>query len=318
VIADPVFIVGAPRSGTSLLFHVLRTSQDFWSLPSEGFHIWNSVCHPSLRGWSSEECHDPDVLSGEDRKNIRRRYEEQSMPAWFWRHLVSPARIWRFNTKTSEKTARRLQGKLYIDLATALYRLNPASRIIRRRLLDKSLNNCLRLELVKSVFPGAKFIYLQRRGLESVRSLINGWLNPYRFYTFHPPRPITLSGYSGEGWKFVMPDGWHEFDGRHLVELCTWQWRRCHECILAFREKNRALFTEVRFEDLVSNPTRELERLAGFIDVPFEKFRPFLGHELPAINRSPEENNGEFPFPEYLPLVRKEIAPVMALLRYEQ
>jgi hypothetical protein len=317
MITDPVFIVGAPRSGTSLLFHVLRTSQDFWSLPSEGFHIWNSVCHPSLRKWSSEECHDPGVLSETEKENIRMFYERQSMPAWFWRYLVNPGRIWRFNTKNSQKTMRRLQGEIYIDLAKAIYHLNPVRRIIKRRLLDKSLNNCLRLELVKSTFPGARFIYLQRHGLESIRSLINGWLNPYRFVTFQPPYSINIAGYNREEWKFVMPDGWREFDGRHLVELCTWQWRRCHECILAFRDKNPALFTEIKFEDLISNPGRELKKLAGFIDVPFQKFASFLRDELPEINRTPDEKIQDFPFPDYLPAVRREIAPVMELLHYE-
>ena len=41
MIVNPVLIIGAPRSGTSMLQKVLRNHPAFWSLPSEGDMIWD-------------------------------------------------------------------------------------------------------------------------------------------------------------------------------------------------------------------------------------------------------------------------------------
>ncbi len=49
----PVFIIGAPRSGTSLLYAILRQSSRFKHYPGESHEIWEADYHPALRGWES-------------------------------------------------------------------------------------------------------------------------------------------------------------------------------------------------------------------------------------------------------------------------
>lgn len=49
----PVFIIGAPRSGTSLLYAILRRSNALKHWPGESHEIWEADYHPSLRGWES-------------------------------------------------------------------------------------------------------------------------------------------------------------------------------------------------------------------------------------------------------------------------
>lgn len=49
----PVFIIGAPRSGTSLLYALLRSSSRLAHWPGEAHEVWEADYHPSLRGWSS-------------------------------------------------------------------------------------------------------------------------------------------------------------------------------------------------------------------------------------------------------------------------
>lgn len=56
----PVFIIGAPRSGTSLLYAILRQSSRFKHWPGESHEIWEADFHPALRGWESN------VLTAED------------------------------------------------------------------------------------------------------------------------------------------------------------------------------------------------------------------------------------------------------------
>ncbi len=314
MIVDPVIIIGAPRSGTSMLFHILRTSQSFWSLPSEAFHIWNTFCHPSLHNWHSEEL--PHIFTEhEQREKIIRLYEEQIMPAWFWRRVDHSA-IWRFNTTKVEKTGRKIKGELFIKGARLAHYLNPFRSLIQRRLLDKSLNNCLRLELVHQVFPDAKFIYLKRNGLHSIVSLINGWLNPDRFFTFYPPAPITIEGYTGTGWKFVLPEGWRNFDHCHLVDLCTWQWKICHEKILSFKHDHPEKFMDLKLEDLIARPEDHLQQLAAFINMPYGNFSQVIKSGMPRVNKTPDISQAGFPFADRIPKIGEEIAPLMKQLGY--
>ena len=57
----PVFIIGAPRSGTSLLYAILRRSKDLRHWPGESHEIWEADYHPALRGWSSNALEAADV-----------------------------------------------------------------------------------------------------------------------------------------------------------------------------------------------------------------------------------------------------------------
>src|SRR5688500_5059707 len=52
-LAAPVFIIGAPRSGTSLLYAILRKASALKHWPGESHEIWEADYHPSLRGWGS-------------------------------------------------------------------------------------------------------------------------------------------------------------------------------------------------------------------------------------------------------------------------
>jgi hypothetical protein len=49
----PIFIIGAPRSGTSMLYAILRTSSKLAHWPGEAHEVWEADHHPALRGWSS-------------------------------------------------------------------------------------------------------------------------------------------------------------------------------------------------------------------------------------------------------------------------
>lgn len=58
----PIFIIGAPRSGTSMLFAILRASSQLAYWPGEAHEVWEADHHPALQGWSSNElgAEDPD------------------------------------------------------------------------------------------------------------------------------------------------------------------------------------------------------------------------------------------------------------------
>jgi hypothetical protein len=70
----PIFVVGAPRSGTHMLFLILRTSRalEHWR-PTEAHEVWEYDYHPAFRGWESNVLDATDVVpAAADR--IRRRF----------------------------------------------------------------------------------------------------------------------------------------------------------------------------------------------------------------------------------------------------
>jgi Sulfotransferase family len=58
----PIFIVGAPRSGTHMLFLILRTSSrlEHWR-PTEAHEVWEYDYHPAFRGWDSNVLDESDA-----------------------------------------------------------------------------------------------------------------------------------------------------------------------------------------------------------------------------------------------------------------
>ena len=49
----PVFVIGCPRSGTTVLFSLLRASPGLASIGQEGHVLWESFHHPREHGWRS-------------------------------------------------------------------------------------------------------------------------------------------------------------------------------------------------------------------------------------------------------------------------
>jgi hypothetical protein len=57
----PVFVIGAPRSGTSLLFAILRSSSRLRHWPGEAHEVWEAYYHPALRDWGSNVLESSDL-----------------------------------------------------------------------------------------------------------------------------------------------------------------------------------------------------------------------------------------------------------------
>ncbi len=65
---SPIFLVGCPRSGTTLLFDLLRRHPCLVSMPDEGHAYWTAYNHPRRHGWRS------DALGAEDTSPAEKRY----------------------------------------------------------------------------------------------------------------------------------------------------------------------------------------------------------------------------------------------------
>ncbi|MDH5512088.1 MAG: sulfotransferase, partial [Gammaproteobacteria bacterium] len=267
MIVKPVLIIGAPRSGTSLLQKILRDHPVFWSLPSESDMIWDQYCHPSLHGWDSESLDEHD-MTPEARANLLREFEKYMCPAGFWKPLQRTGMIWDFRRRPAIRRMLRNVYRQLFPLMQIFFRNENG-----KRLIEKTASNCFRLGYVNEVFPDARIIYPVRDGRNTVNSLINGWLHPNRFFTYDVPEKIHIKDYPHGRWKFVLPPGWRDYVNRPLAEVCAFQWRACHEAMLAetAKPKYQGRVLRVKLEQIVAEPDHVFRRIAEFIEVPYDE-----------------------------------------------
>lgn len=63
----PIFVIGCPRSGTTLLFRLLKCHGSLRGLHGEGHVLWSAYQHPRDKNWSSDRATAADIRSGEAR-----------------------------------------------------------------------------------------------------------------------------------------------------------------------------------------------------------------------------------------------------------
>jgi hypothetical protein len=115
----------------------------------------------------------------------------------------------------------------------AFYRLY-AARFGKPRWGDKTPVYCLQLDTIRAVLPEARFVHIIRDGRDAALSL--------RKMRFSP------------GWE---------------IETQAAYWRRC---VLSARRSGvgRPDYLEVRYEDLIADTSTTLQRICGFIDLPYD------------------------------------------------
>lgn len=299
-----------------MLQKVLRNHPAFWSLPSESDMIWDQFCGPELRGWESEVSLASD-LTDHDCERILQLFEEYIRPATFWRPFEKTNLIWGFRRVPA---IRKLMRTMFATMLPVITRLQGPSK--SKRLLEKTASNCFRLGYVNGVFPDAKIIYPIRDGRNTVNSLINAWRHPDRFFTYDVPAELRIQGYDHNGWKFVLPPGWREYTDRALAEVCAFQWRSCHEFMLAetAKEQYRGRVMRVYLEEFVADPEQQLAALADFLDLEYDDYFKAAAADLPVVN-SPDNdvsvNKWQGENRHLIEQVMPMIAPTMEQLGYE-
>lgn len=199
---SPVFIGGAPRSGTTLLRTMLDTHSQIASGPE--LHLAAALARPHRAGrWQQLE------------KELR------GYPWWTSIALPKPPR----NLASRRRLAEQLMAA-YL------------ARTGKPRWADKSPSNVFHVELLRELFPEARFILCVRDGRDAVCSLLaTQWYRPR-----------------------LVP--------RHLAAMLQW--------VVAARATRRGAerlgsqCLDVRYEDLVRDPERTLRRVLEFLGEPWE------------------------------------------------
>ncbi len=211
----PVFVIGPPRSGTTMLWQLLQASGQLASLPREGHDLWRTFHHPRYSGWSGDPVGAGQVRPGE------RRYVRAYFYSFFGER--------RFVEKTADNALRiPYLLELFPDAIFLGIKRNPSDVI-------SSLINGWR-------HPAGRYrsyyvpVRLRIPGYPHERrwcfSLIEGW----RDLVASPVPEIAFAQWDAyvrgfeAGRRLVPAERWHELHFETLLErprevlekLCEW------------------------------------------------------------------------------------------------
>jgi len=276
---SPIFIVGAPRSGTSLLQKVLRECPGHASVPREAQHIWGPHVHPSLSDWAGESApgtvlRDEPVLAA-----IREEFARSAVPAATWRRMETSA-------VGNNRWLRRIARLFPRQAVEALVRSGRSSG--DARLVEKSVHAGLWLPLVDAVFPDARYLHIVRDPRRSIPSIMTGWLEPSRFVSFEVPEPLRIAGIDSEthDWCFPLPVGWQAYCEASLQAVATFQWRAINTAVVDFfaspERADRCLV--VRLEDLIAAPGDSLKAIRQHTQIAEHDYFAAFDDGLPVVN----------------------------------
>lgn len=227
----PVFIVAAPRSGSTLLFETLALNREFWSLGDESHGHFERIAplRPNPKNFSNRltaEMATPDVVA--------------TLTRFFRADLVNS------------------EGHSYDHLASQ-------SRPDMVRFLEKTPKNSLRIPFLLQAFPDARFIFLFRDAKQNISSLLDSWRS--RQYVTYPDLP---SWPKDKPWSHLLIPGWQGLANRTLAEITAAQWAITNQVIMNDLAKLPAeRWCAMEYDSFLASPLAELKRLCDFSQVVF-------------------------------------------------
>ncbi|MGH8508230.1 MAG: sulfotransferase family protein [Gammaproteobacteria bacterium] len=217
----PIFVVGAPRSGTTLLLEMLNRHPDVW-LCEEAYFLHFVWRRRQRLG---------DLRDARARRRLVDAY-------------LATKRIRQQNVDLGPLAAALMEeGSSYEAFFESLMRFCARAHG-RTRFGEKTPEHARRSDVLCDLFPDCALIHVVRDPRDVVASLLR------------------------------MP--W----GDRSVVANTRHWQKCQRG--ALRVRRRANYFRVAFEDLLTDPEAELERLCEFVGVPFAPAMLAAGDESKA------------------------------------
>lgn len=280
-INKPVYIIGCPRSGTTLLFTILRASKEFWSHFTESHYVWEKFLKDKRDPMFSMYLTENDV-GPDERKYLENKYSGTV-----------------YHSKFVADLSQKLFFNRFKDLLDPFYKIWSAIIAFGKslsdkeyRILDKTPPNTYRVGYLAETFPDAKFIYLTRDGATNISSLIEGWKSSGRFsfkfrkfYDYN--KNIAIKGYNGKVWKFTNPPGWENYLNKSLEEVCAFQWSSAHKYTQEALEKiDPSRYLQVKYEDLIANPPKVIKEICKFLEIEYDQELQSVSENLPVVSTS--------------------------------
>ena len=284
-IERPIIIVGAPRSGTTILRNCLALHPDLWHLPGEAHAVLEGPFHPSHSGYESNRVTSASsTVAGELRAGFANGAINLNEGCTDPVALLSAASV---------------RDRIVAKIATARAgRRSQRARPDRIRLLEKTPKNTLRVPLMAQLFPDALWILLTRRPEPNIDSLVDGWNAVDRFGPFSRPRfaasgyPIAqqleLRDYDANVWKFALAPGWRELHGASVADVCAWQYLQCNRYAMADLDLLGPRVFRLAHEEFTAAPVEITRAIFEWAELPESQLVDQYAAALPRVNATSE------------------------------
>ena len=306
-IRKPVIIIGCPRSGTSLLFRILSTSKDLWSLYRESNDIWESFYDYTGKDFQDEVLNESD-LDDSTKEFLLTKFHKYSLNNYYLGYLIREYLLKRKILRPSVD---------WISTGSYFYKKAFCSEY---RLVEKTPKNCFRIPFINKLFDDCRFIFLKRDGRSNINSLIDGWKAKNKYIRARLKNVnLNIKGYDDKHWKFALPPGWKDYTEKSLEEVCAFQWISSNKAALDGLNniENKRKY-EISYEELSENTFSIMEKLCNFVEIPFSKELREVSQNLPVVNSvtKPEKDKWK-KNEEVIKKVYPVIEPMMNNLGYK-
>jgi hypothetical protein len=281
----PVFIVGLPRSGTSMLYNLLCAHE-------QAAYITNSInaCPESICTieWLRKKYNLN--ASGERflADSINTDFGSPSEPALFWGKWIGrdvDSLYW--EEKRLKDFSKEKIAEIYNDIRKILFTFG-AGKENPKRFICKYPVMQTELRMVQDLFPDAHFIHIVRdsrpaaNSLKKLYHLTNNQIkkikHPWVTYIVPYPRVKSLKG---------LIEKYGDEDIRTTAHIWQDSIKLVHETAPDLKN-----YTEIRYEDILKSPYESMKKLFDFCELsyPSEDNKNYK-HEFEIIGVTHHKNN---------------------------
>lgn len=240
----------------------------------------------------------------------------------FWNSLHGPLN----NDWASEAAGAEDARPEHRERALAYY----FARLGAGPVLDKTCINTMRVGYLRTLFPQAKFVFIQRDGRDNVSSMIDGWrlgrsdggFGLKQFFG-DSPEPVAINGGEFREWHFFLPPGWRDYNRANLEDVCAWQWLTANRLAL---DEARAVpqdqWIAVRYEDIFEHPVEMFRTVFDRLRIPFDRNMEARCADLATrptsiVKGAPRKHKWKDHNPAAIERILPMIAPLMREMGYD-
>ncbi len=285
MIQQPLILLGAPRSGSTLLFRVLSQHRKLWHLVTESHRILEGPWHPKQLAHFSNRPAEGEGMEEKTLRDLQKAFYQQAVN-------YAPALSWKLRADFYTGSGHRYLNRL---AAEAIGRYSKGQKPSQIRLLEKTPKNAVRVKWMDALFPDARFIRLVREPVPNISSLYYGWKANDSFGKGKRGRysksgypimdQLNLSDFQGSHWSFVLPPHWEELREKELLDVCAFQYFSSNywmEKDLNAIPSERCL--TIAYEDFIQQPIAIAEQILDFAQLSLADYDYRYVQKMPRIN----------------------------------
>ncbi len=263
--SQPTFLIGAPRSGTTVAFQLLLSQLEIAYICNFAERFPESpvaatrVVLPSIRRYRSDFSSNYGVTKGYAGPNEG----EKVWKRWFGSGYVDETNLTPENKANARATLAALE------------------RLLGGPFVGKAPSNSTRIRALNAAFPEGLFVWVRRDPLMIAQSILKARrVDPQRLSDL-PPEQV---------WWGVRPKQYEQIKDKHYIDqICEQVYYIEQNIVEDLAATGSGRCAEVWYELLCADPGGELRRITDFLSRHGLTFQT-TGHELPDLKASQQRH----------------------------